>query len=131
MDMVMKKVLIIDNNEDILGSFKQTLANEGFDVATANNGHEGVEQFHKDCFDLVITDTDMPGMTGFEVIDEISIDCAVPVVLMSSDYLPVQPGDVKELGVNAIISKTIDNETLCRVARSCIGEDKIYREKIF
>lgn len=127
----MKKILIIDNNEDILGAFKQTLVDEGFDVATENSGHEGVERFHTDRFDLVITDTDMPGMTGFEVIDEICSDCAVPVMLMSSDYLPVGPGDVKEWGVNAIISKTIDNETLCKLARSCILKEKIYKEKIF
>ncbi|NOG84865.1 MAG: response regulator [Planctomycetes bacterium] len=127
----MKKVLVIDNNEDLLGTFEQTLRNEGFDVATANSGPEGVERFHRDSFDLVITDIDMPGMSGFEVIDNIKRNFFVPVMLMSSDYLPVGPGDVNELGVNAIISKTIDNETLCNVAWNCILGEKVYQGKIF
>ncbi len=127
----MKKVLIIDNNEDILGTFERTLRGEGFDVSTANNGLEGVERFHKNSFDLVITDIDMPGMTGFEVVDDITSNFVVPIMLMSSDYLPVGPGDVKELGVNAIVAKTIDNDTLCSVVWNCIVEEKIYPEKIF
>jgi CheY-like chemotaxis protein len=129
--MAMKKVLIIDNNEEILDAFEQTLRDEGFDVETAMSGLEGVERFHRDSFDLVITDIDMPGMNGFDVINNINNNFVVPVMLMSSDYLPVGPGDVKELGVNAIISKTIDNETFCNVVWNCILGDKIYQEKIF
>ncbi|MCP5003051.1 MAG: response regulator [Planctomycetes bacterium] len=127
----MKKVLLIDNNEDVLEVFEQTLVDEGFNVSTANNGLNGVERFYKDRFDLVITGTGMPGMTGFELINEINNSCDVPVMLMSSDYLPAGPDDIKDLGINAIISKTIDNETLCNVARNCILENKIYPGKIF
>ena len=42
---MMKNILIIDDNEDILGIFKQLLVEEGFSVSTAKNGITGIELF--------------------------------------------------------------------------------------
>jgi CheY-like chemotaxis protein len=73
----------------------------------------------------------MPGMNGFEVVENIKNDfILVPIILMSSDYLPIDSDDVKKLGVNAVISKTIDDENFCEVIRCCL-EDKVYMSKIF
>ncbi len=80
----------------------------------------------------MITDIDMPGMSGFDVVENIRSNImSVPIVLMSSDYLPVDPDNVEKLGVSAIISKAIDNDTFCNVVRTCLQKDKIYTSKIF
>ncbi len=75
----------------------------------------------------------MPGVSGFDVLNNIkhTSSVVVPIILMSSDYLPIGSVDVKKLGVNAILSKTIDNETFNDVVRSCLLEDKTYTSKIF
>ena len=74
----------------------------------------------------------MPGMSGFDILGNVKNTVpVVPIILMSSDYLPIGPVEVRKLGVNAIISKTIDNETFNDVVRSCLLEDKIYTSKIF
>ncbi len=128
----MENILIIDDNKDVLDVFKQILVDEGYSVSTACNGTEGIEKFNKDCFDLVITDVNMPGMSGFDILENVKNAVpVVPIILMSSDYLPIGPVEVRKLGVNAIISKTIDNETFNDVVRSCLLEDKIYTSKIF
>jgi CheY-like chemotaxis protein len=128
----MEKILIIDDNKEVLGIFEQILVDKGYTVSTAYNGIEGIERFNKDCFDLVIIDINMPGVSGFDVLNNIKHTSAVvPIILMSSDYLPIGPVDVKKLGINAILSKTIDNETFNDVVRSCLYEDKIYTSKIF
>lgn len=128
---IMENILIIDDNEDILGIFEQVLVDQGFDVSTANNGNEGIELFKWGSFDLVITDINMPGMSGLDVLNIINdTDPVVPVILMSCDYLPIEPDDVKKLGVNAVISKTIDDDDFCEVIRCCL-EDKVYESKIF
>jgi CheY-like chemotaxis protein len=125
-----KNILIIDDNKDILGIFEQLLLDDGFSVSTANNGIAGIELFKRESFDLVITDINMPGMSGFDVINAINNILMIPIVLMSSDYLPVDPDDVKRLGVNAIISKTINDYDFCELIKRCL-EDKVYESKIF
>ncbi len=128
----MENILIIDDNKDVLDVFKRILVDEGYSVSTAYNGAEGIEKFNKDCFDLVITDVNMPGMSVFDILENVKNAVpVVPIVLMSSDYLPIGPVEVRKLDVNAIISKTIDNETFNDVVRSCLLEDKIYTSKIF
>ncbi|ODS33090.1 MAG: two-component response regulator [Candidatus Scalindua rubra] len=127
---MIKKILIIDDNKDILDIFKQLLVDEGFSVSTAKNGVTGIELFKRDSFDLVITDINMPGMSGFDVIKRINNIIMVPIILMSSDYLPFGPDDVKRLGVNAIISKTINDYDFCELIKCCL-EDKVYENKIF
>lgn len=57
----MKKILIIDDNEDFLDIFEQLLVEEGFAVPAANSGYAGIELFKRECFDLVIADISMPG----------------------------------------------------------------------
>ncbi len=126
-----KNILIIDDNEDTLGIFKQLLLNEGFSVFTANNGTDGIKLFRRSRFDLVITDIHMPEISGLDVVKNISNDIMkVPIVLMSSDYLPVGRDDVKKLSVNAIISKTINDYDFCELIKNCL-EDKVYERKIF
>lgn len=125
-----KNILIIDDNKDMLGIFEQLLLDDGFSVSTANNGIAGIELFKRESFDLVITDINMPGMSGFDVINAINNILMIPIILMSSDYLPVDPDDVKRLGVNAIISKTINDYDFCELIKHCL-EDKVYESKIF
>ncbi len=126
----MKNILIIDDNEEVLDILKQLLLDEGYRVSTANNGASGVALFLRQNFDLVITDNNMPGMNGLDVIKRINNIVKVPIILMSSDYLPVEPDDAKFMGVNAIISKTINDYDFCELIKHCL-EDKVYESKIF
>jgi len=126
----MKNILIIDDNEDILSTFKQLLLDEGYRVTTANNGAIGIILFMRRNFDLVITDLNMPGVNGLDVIERINNIIKVPVILMSSDYLPVDPDDAKLMGVNAVISKTIDDYDFCELVKYCL-EGKVCESKVF
>ncbi len=126
----MKNILIIDDNEEMLKTFKQLLMDEGYRVTTANNGATGVIQFMRKNFDLVITDLNMPGMSGLDVIRRINNIIKVPIILMSSNYLPVEPEDAMIMGVNAVISKTIDDYDFCELVKYCL-EGKVCESKVF
>ena len=126
----MKNILIIDDNEEILHIFKQLLLDEGYRVSTANNGATGIILFLRQNFDLVITDLKMPEMNGLDVIKRINNIIKVPIILLSSDYLPVEPDNAKLLGVNAVISKSIDDYDFCELVKYCL-EDKVYESKVF
>ncbi len=126
----MKNILIIDDNEDTLNIFKQLLLDEGYRVTTANNGTIGIILFMRNNFDLVITDLNMPEINGIDVIKRINNIIKVPIILMSSNYLPVEPDDTKLLGVNAVIAKTIDDYDFCELVTYCL-EDKVCESKVF
>tara|TARA_Y100000294_G_scaffold135015_1_gene127702 strand:+ start:137 stop:286 length:150 start_codon:yes stop_codon:yes gene_type:complete len=49
---------------------------------------------------------------------------------MIPDYLPIEPEDARVMGVNAVISKTIDDYDLCELVKYCL-EDKVYESKVF
>ena len=126
----MKNVLIIDDNEEILNTFKQLLLDEGYRVTTANNGAIGIILSMRKHFDLIITDLNMPEISGLDVIKRINNIIKVPIILMSSDYLPVEPDDTNRLGVNAVISKTIDDYDFCELTKYCM-EDKVCESIVF
>jgi CheY-like chemotaxis protein len=72
----------------------------------------------------------MPEISGLDVIKRINNIIKVPIILMSSDYLPVEPDDTNRLGVNAVISKTIDDYDFCELVKYCL-EDNVCESKVF
>ena len=64
----MGKILVIDDEEQIVLVLTMALSNYGFNVEIATNGVEGIKKFDEECFDLVITDICMPGLGGNDVV---------------------------------------------------------------
>lgn len=62
------KVLIIEDDEAIQLLLKDILLDEGYEVFTAKNGVEGIEQLKKDIPDIILLDCEMPKMDGYETI---------------------------------------------------------------
>jgi len=65
----MKKILIVEDNEDILESTKEILELKGFEVQIAINGKIGLALAQQECPDLIISDIMMPQMDGFEMLN--------------------------------------------------------------
>jgi DNA-binding response OmpR family regulator len=64
----MGKILVIDDEEQIVLVLTMALSKYGFNVEMATNGLEGIKKFDEECFDLVITDIRMPGLGGNDVV---------------------------------------------------------------
>ena len=62
-----KKILIADDEPDILEIIQYNLQNEGYEVITAKNGNEAIDQAKRSMPDLIILDIMMPGKNGIEV----------------------------------------------------------------
>ena len=67
----MCRVLIIDDEEAICSMLLYALSRDGIDADIATNGSDGLEKFHQDQFDIVITDMIMPGMDGNSIARQI------------------------------------------------------------
>lgn len=67
----MKRILVIDDDEQIRKLLRQMLEPDGYEVAEAANGNEGIDEYRKTPADLIITDIVMPEKEGFEMIADL------------------------------------------------------------
>jgi DNA-binding NtrC family response regulator len=122
-----KKILVIDDEEDLCFLVKMNLENTGeFEVSTAFSGEEGIKKAKEENVDLVITDFNMPDMNGEEVINALkAIKPSLPVLLFSIYYddSVTLPSAVKKKA-NGIICKPIDRDELHKVINDALGNKK-------
>ena len=64
----MIRILIIEDDEEMRALLKDVLLEEGVKTESAENGSEAFRKLAKESFDLVITDIQMPGLTGLEIL---------------------------------------------------------------
>ena len=78
------KILVVDDDKNLLSVLKTILAEENNDVSTSSDGQTAIDLFRKSKFDLVITDLMMPGTNGLEVLREVrKIDSDILVILIT------------------------------------------------
>lgn len=123
----MTKILVVDDDARILRSLDRLLTREGYEVETAADGFIALKMFEERAADLVITDINMPGMDGIEVITALQdLRSDVPVIAISAGgLLPsevlLQNADM--LGAISSISKPFDVDTLLEaVSQALVGE---------
>lgn len=79
----MTRVLVVDDERQILRVLRAALQAGGYEVVTAGDGREGLQQFQQQTPDLVITDLAMPVMDGVELVRAIRERSQVPVIVLS------------------------------------------------
>ena len=107
------RILVVDDDNDILSLLTTWLGNEGFDVLTCSSGEEALVQLHTVHPNLVITDLFMGGMSGMELLSIIHKDSPLLPVIMLSGQAKI-PDAVKatHLGSSAFLTKPINKEEL-------------------
>jgi CheY-like chemotaxis protein len=81
-----KKILVVDDEEDVVRYFKTLLEDNGYEVATAKDGVEALEKIRRDRPDLVTLDITMPNKSGVRVYRDIKEDAAtkdIPVLVVT------------------------------------------------
>src|SRR3990170_304310 len=76
-----KNVLIIDDDELISGALRALIQREGFEVTCCDNGLAAVDLAKGRCFNVIITDYNMPGMDGVEVTRALRAQCPGAFIL--------------------------------------------------
>ena len=117
-----QRVLLIDDEPDILMLLENMLIQEGYQVKTVSGGKEAIELFKTEPFALVVTDMKMPGMNGLEVIAEIKrLDEDAEVIILTG-YATVDNAvkAFKESGVFGYLTKPLEDieDLLITVSRA-------------
>lgn len=112
MELQNRKILLIEDFSELREFFQRMLSKAGMDVVAVPTGYDGVEYFshHREEIHLVITDLNLPGMDGFEVLERIRrIHWEVPVIALSAyaDHAAfTQNGYMEQF--DAVLSKPVD-----------------------
>jgi DNA-binding response OmpR family regulator len=82
------KILVVDDEKNILRLYKAELEDEGYSIVTANTGQEALEVFDRENPDLVTLDIMMPDMDGIQVLRQLKQkNSQVPVIMLTAyDY---------------------------------------------
>jgi len=105
----MKKILLVENEEIMIGLLQKKLTNEGYEVSVARDGEEGLKAMREVRPDLVLLDIIMPKMGGFEVMEEMNKDKElkkIPVIVISNSGQPVELDKAQKLGAKDWLIKT-------------------------
>lgn len=80
------KILIVDDDQNILRLYKEELLEEGYDVVTAINGSEAMEKFEKEVPDLVTLDIQLPDVDGIKLLRQMKEKRPRMPVIMSTAF---------------------------------------------
>ena len=108
-------VLLVDDEEIVIGVGKQMLEKLGFSVLTATSGKEAIDIYrnNKDSIGLVVMDMIMPGMGAGDTYDELQvIDPAIKVLLSSGYGVDQQASEILNRGCKGFIQKPFNMQVL-------------------
>ncbi len=121
--MKKKKILIVDDAEELAQCLADMLEMEGYAVKTLNDPTKVIPHVTKDAPDLLIVDLVMPKMTGFEVIRQLrTIDVikTLPVIAVSADASEERQNEGLSTGADAFLSKPFDEDLLLKKISSLL-----------
>jgi two-component system chemotaxis response regulator CheY len=114
-----KRILVVEDNRPMAGVVQFVLQQAGFDVGVAGNGREACECLETGSFDLVVTDQQMPQMTGCELCAHMRQDeqyARTPVILLTAKTLELELPDLtRQLGHVRMIAKPFSPSHLVKV----------------
>lgn len=111
-----QKILIVDDEESVLYSFKRFLTEPGYWIGTAQNGSEAISKFTQEPFDLVVLDIRLPDLSGLEVLHKLKAIDPKAVVLIMTAYGTTEIAiQATKLGAYDYFLKPFDIPTIKKV----------------
>ena len=80
----MNKILIIDDDRELCALIKRSVQAENIEADFCNTGKEGLQKLREQEYQLVVLDVMMPGMDGFETLEEIRKENSLPILMFTS-----------------------------------------------
>jgi len=115
-----QKVLIIDDDEDLLRLAGLLFKKLGAQILTAHNGVEGMSQLYSQRPNLIILDVMMPGMNGFEVCERIRQVSDAPIIMLTALNHEQEMLRGLEAGADDFLSKPFNADILLARARAVL-----------
>jgi len=123
-----KKVLVVDDEIHIIHVVAIKLRNNGYEVISAENGGEAFALAYEEMPDIIVTDFQMPVMTGVELVRKLRQDEAtkdIPVIMLTARGFAIEDEQKEDLQISEFLSKPFSPKELLRSI-----EDILYHKAV-
>ena len=118
------KILIVDDEPNIVISLEFLMKKEGFEIAVANDGEEALTKVASFSPDLILLDVMMPKKSGFEVCEALRADPAnanLQIVMLTAKGRDTEVAKGLAIGANAYVTKPFSTKELVAMVKSMLG----------
>lgn len=119
------KILIVDDSKAMRMIVRRTLRQAGFaehDLDEAGNGTEALDQLHRASFDVVLSDWNMPVMSGMELLTALKAEKSpVRFGFVTSEGTPAMRKQASDAGAEFLIAKPFTTDCFVRALRPVLG----------
>jgi two-component system KDP operon response regulator KdpE len=125
--MARQKILVVDDDPDLVRALRLRLRANNFEVATATDGYTAIAAAQKERPSLIILDLGLPVGDGFVVLDRLqSIDAlsSIPIIVLSARDPQSNEERALKAGAAAFFQKPADNDELMNVIRVSLAPEQ-------
>ncbi len=108
----MNKILIIDDDRELCALMKHSVQSEHIEADFCNTGKEGLQKLKEQEYQLVVLDVMMPGMDGFETLEEIRKENSLPILMFTSKNDSISKVRGLRAGADDYLTKPFDMDEL-------------------
>ena len=119
-----KKILIIEDEIDLIKVLKDTFEKENFQVFCAEDGEDGIEKFYEKNPDLILLDINMPKKNGWEVCSEVRKQSNIPIIMMTARDSEIDELKGLNIGADDYITKPFSLKVLIVKAKKILKIDE-------
>ncbi len=122
----MARILLIEDDQSVASALHDLLADEGFTVDVATHAVVGLASAQAGCCDVVVTDLQMPGLSGLEIIEQLqSAKPHLPVILITAFHTTEAAIRAIKLGAYDYVLKPIDPCEFLRILKRALESTRI------
>nr|WP_321258394.1 sigma-54 dependent transcriptional regulator [uncultured Pseudodesulfovibrio sp.] len=126
---MLHKILLVDDEQELLSILKRSLSRQGYTVHTATSGEEAWKALSETMYDLIVSDLAMEPMGGLELLKQVrTIDSILPFIIMTGAGSIETAVDAIKLGAYHYITKPFKTQELALLARRAIEHGELHRK---
>ena len=120
-----KRIVVADDEAHIRHIVSMKLSNAGFEVLIAADGEEALDLCRAEQPDMLITDYQMPYMSGLELCMELRADDqtrAIPALMLTARGFDIEPDEMAQAGISAVLAKPFSPREVLQKVKDLIGQ---------
>ncbi|WP_339884311.1 response regulator transcription factor [Vreelandella maris] len=123
----MAKVLVVDDEPNIVLSLEFLMEQAGFEVVTAEDGEQALARVNDSQPDLLLLDISLPGISGFDVLERLRNEEAtaqLPIIMLTAHGRDVEREKGMALGADDYITKPFSTQSLVEKVKALLIEEQ-------
>ncbi|CEP36299.1 MULTISPECIES: response regulator transcription factor [Halomonadaceae] len=123
----MAKVLVVDDEPNIVLSLEFLMEQAGFEVVTAEDGEQALARVNDSQPDLLLLDISLPGISGFDVLEQLrgkEATAQLPIIMLTAHGRDVEREKGMALGADDYITKPFSTQSLVEKVKALLTEEQ-------